>query len=250
MRIFESEYRRSPISRLDPAFRLATAFTFAVLAALLTSWWALLSSAVIVILLVIIARALTTATWRRLGALNGFVVFLIVSMPLSMPGAPLLQAGSLQWSLDGLIAALAIGAKANLIILTTSALLCNMEPSDLVHALYRLRTPSKLAFAFYFCVRYLEIAHVQYHKLRNAMKLRAYRANFSRKSLRSMGYMIGALFVLSIDRADRILEAMKCRGFDGKLYSLSTNRPGIRDVCFVCLAILCASIVVAVEAIS
>jgi cobalt/nickel transport system permease protein len=132
-------------------------------------------------------------------------------------------------------------------MLLCGALLANLEPAALAHALRRLGLPAKLAHALFFCVRYLETLHVEYHRLRNAMKLRAFRARLDRHSLRSLGHLVGMLFVRSVDRSDRILEAMKCRGFDGRFTSLDAFAAGRRDAAFALAAVLAAGAIAWVE---
>jgi cobalt/nickel transport system permease protein len=232
MWIFAPEDRSTVISGVDPRVRVVSAVAFSLLVVMFERWAALCASLSAVLLALGAARAFDRATLRRLGAVNLFVLFLLVFTPLSMPGTPLFRLGGLKWSADGILFGLRIGVKANTVMLLCSALLASMEPADLAHALYRLRLPAKLAHALFFCVRYLEVLHVEYHRLRNAMRLRAFRPRWTRHALRSLGYFVGMLFVRSVDRSDRILEAMKCRGFDGRLYSLAEFTPAPRDAVF------------------
>jgi cobalt/nickel transport system permease protein len=39
-------------------------------------------------------------------------------------------------------------------------------------------------------------------------------------SYRAIGYLVGMLLVRSFDRSERVLAAMKCRGFRGRYYML------------------------------
>jgi len=247
MRILDTEDRATPIARLDPRARALSTFAFALLIVLLETWAAL--SAVFLVTLIILwaARAANRATVRRLGELNLFALFLLAFMPFSMPGTPLFHLGAFAWSREGILLALRIALKANTVMLLCSALLGTLEPADLARALHRLGLPAKLAHALFFCVRYLEVLHVEYHRLRNAMKLRAFRPRCSRHALRSLGYLVGMLFVRSIDRSDRVLEAMKCRGFDGHLYSLAESSLRRHDAAFGISAVATATVIAFVE---
>lgn len=238
MQLFDPEQPTSPVARLDPRSRIVAAFVLALFIVLLDRWAALGVMAALALLFAAVARALHATTLRRLASLNLFVLFLLVFTPLSMPGATGWQLGGWTWSSDGFLFATRIGLQANAIMLVCSALLSSMEPADLAHALHRLRLPGKLVHTLFFCVRYLEVLHVEYHRLRNAMTLRAFRPRCTRHALRSLGYLVGMLFIRSCDRSDRILEAMKCRGFDRQLYSLSAFTPGPRDVVFAVLVVL------------
>ncbi|MEM9634943.1 MAG: cobalt ECF transporter T component CbiQ, partial [Pseudomonadota bacterium] len=54
------------------------------------------------------------------------------------------------------------------------------------------------------------------------------------------GYLVGMMLVRSIDRSERILSAMKCRGFTGTIPLLDTMRFSRRDVHFASCAVLLA----------
>ncbi len=247
MRIFQETDGTSPISRLDPRVRLSSAFALALLTVVLRRWSALALAAAAALLLLALARGFNRATLRRHVELNLFSLFLLVFTPLSVPGAPWLSVGSLTWSREGVGFALRIAAKANIAMLFCGALISTMEPMTLARALWRLGVPEKLAHVMFFCIRYLEVAHVEYHRLRNAMRARGFRARCNLHSLRSLGYLLGVLFTRSIDRSERILEAMRCRGFDGRLHSLSEFRAHPRDAIFAAGVTLAGAAVAVLE---
>jgi cobalt/nickel transport system permease protein len=58
----------------------------------------------------------------------------------------------------------------------------------------------------------------EYRRLRNAMKARGFRPRNSRHTYTSFGYLIGMRLVRALERSERILAAMKCRGFSGRLF--------------------------------
>ena len=47
-------------------------------------------------------------------------------------------------------------------------------------------------------IRYTEVVHVEYHRLRAAMRMRAFRARFDRRTFRAFGYLVGMLLVRSM----------------------------------------------------
>lgn len=247
MQLFDPEHVASPVARLDPRSRIVAAFALALFIVLLDRWAALGAMAAMALLFAAVARALHATTLRRLASLNLFVLFLLVFTPFSMPGEAAWRLGPWTWSIDGLLFAARIGLQANAVMLVCSALLSSMEPADLAHALHRLRLPGKLVHTLFFCVRYLEVLHVEYHRLRNAMTLRAFHPRCTGHALRSLGYLVGMLFIRSCDRSDRILEAMKCRGFDRQMYSLSAFSLGPRDAVFAVLVLFAAGAAACLE---
>jgi cobalt/nickel transport system permease protein len=60
----------------------------------------------------------------------------------------------------------------------------------------------------------------EYLRLRGAMKVRGFRPGTNWHTYRSFGYLVGMMLVRAIERSERILGAMKCRGFSGRIYLL------------------------------
>ena len=168
---------------------------------------------------------------KRLLPLNVLMVFLVVLLPLTTPGTSAWQFGPLRFSSEGLRLGLMIAIKGNAVLMTFLALLGTMDPVALGHALGHLHVPAKLTHLLLFTVRYLDVLHREYLRLRAAMKVRAFRPRMDRHTYRSLGYLVGMLLVRSFDRAERIAAAMKCRGFQGHFYMLDhfvfTGRDGV-----------------------
>jgi cobalt/nickel transport system permease protein len=229
--------RQSIIHCLDPRVRIAVAVVFAVLVVLFQRFAVLGIGLAISFLLLFAARAVTPVNIRRIAGLNVFLFFLAVLLPLSTPGHPFAQAGPLIWSEEGLLKAGLIALKANTVLAAFMALVGTMEHTHLGFALHSLGMPEKLTHILLFKVRYLGVIQREYHKLVDAMKLRAFRPRFDRHTFRAYGYLIGMLLVRSLDRAERIVAAMKCRGFRGKFHVMSRFRIELPDVVFVALCL-------------
>lgn len=232
MIIYEGKQSGALISRRDPRLRVVATFGLALVVVSLNDWLPLCLAVSGALLALGFAGGYKAKTCRRLGELNLFVLFIFVFTPLSMRGRELFGVFELSWSVEGVAFAGRVALKANAAMLFCGALLGGLEPATLAHALRRLGLPEKLAQILFFCIRYLEVCHHEYHRLRNAMKLRGFEARFNRHSLRSLGHFLGMLLVRSIDRSDRILEAMKCRGYNGRLFSFSNFKFSAGDVVF------------------
>jgi cobalt/nickel transport system permease protein len=68
--------------------------------------------------------------------------------------------------------------------------------------------------------------------MRIAVRTRGYRNRPSRHSYRTIGNVAGTLLVRSAERAERVSQAMRCRGFDGQFRSLTEFRTTLPDVLF------------------
>ena len=157
---------------------------------------------------------------KRLLPLNVLMMLLLVLLPLTTDGVSAWRFGPFSFSAEGLRLGAIIAMKGNAVLMTFIALLGTMDPIALGHALGHLRVPHKLTHLLLFTVRYLDVLHREYLRLRAAMKVRAFRPRMDRHTYRSLGYLVGMLLVRSFDRADRIAAAMKCRGFHGHFYML------------------------------
>jgi cobalt/nickel transport system permease protein len=217
------------LSRRDPRLRLAAALLFALVTVSLQTFPALLAA----LALAVTAAAAGGPDWRpvlrRLLPLEGLMLALLLLLPFTVEGTPWFSFGPLQASQEGFQLALRILLRANAVLVMLLALLGTLEPTTLGHALGRLGVPEKLVHLFLLTVRYVELIHDEYRRLRNAMRARAFVPRGNLHGWRSLGWLIGMLLVRSLERARRVLAAMKCRGFHGRLYLLADYRWGRGD---------------------
>ncbi|MEW6113644.1 MAG: cobalt ECF transporter T component CbiQ [Thermodesulfobacteriota bacterium] len=210
----------SIIHRLDPRAKIIAAAAFSTAVALNTSLAVTGAALTIPVLLVLAARMNLRAVLRRLLIVNSFVFLLWVFLPFTYPGHVLWSAGPMHIHKEGLLFAALITLKSNVIVLTLMALLGTSPVFHLVHALSHMGVPEKLVHIFFFCFRYVHVIHQEYHRLIDAMKIRAFRPRTNLHTYRAYAYLVGMLLVRSFDRSLRIMEAMRCRGFNGKFYIL------------------------------
>ncbi|MQX35840.1 cobalt ECF transporter T component CbiQ [Roseospira navarrensis] len=220
------------IQALDPRTRILAAAGFALVAVALTSLWLMLIALVMAGLAMGAARLPAGPTLRRMAMMDGFIVVLLVMLPFTVPGPAAFTVLGWPASWAGLEQAAAIALKANAVALALLSLVGSMDPTTLGHALARLRVPERLVHLLLFTVRYIAVIEAEYHRLRRAMRARGFRPRTNGHTLRSLGYLIGMLLVRALERSERILQAMKCRGFTGRLPLLDTLRFSARDGVF------------------
>lgn len=212
------EHQPGLIDRFDPRARLVavTLFSLATVFShnLIIPALALLLS----ILAAVFANLDFQRTWRRVLAMDLFIVFMLIMLPFTTPGDAMFHVLGFPASEQGLLKAIEIGLKTNAIVLMLLALLGTIEATTLGHALARLRVPEKLVHLILFTVRYLGVIGREYKRMRKAMKARAFVPRSDWHTWRSIGYLVGMLLIRSLERSERIYAAMKCRGFNGRLY--------------------------------
>lgn len=208
------------LQRSDARLRVLVALSFALLTVSLSSLPALVAALVSALAVAATAGFTPRDLLRRLLALEGLMLGLLVLLPFSVPGETLWQLGPLTASREGLVMAIGIALKANAVVVTLTTWIGTLEPVALGHALARLGIPAKLVHLFLFTVRYLGLLHDEYRRTAQALQVRAFVPRADRHTWRTLGWLVGMLLVRSLERARRVRAAMLCRGFHGRLQPL------------------------------
>lgn len=222
----------SIVHRLDPRPRIVVALAVTVLLAVSRRWEVLGIGLGLSLAGWVVARLPVVPVLKRLGGVNVFLLVLALVLPFSGGDRALFSVGPLNYSREGALQVGRIALKCNAIVLMLTVLLSTMEVVELGHALSHLRVPRKLAHLFLFTIRYIDLVHHEYSRLRRAMRVRCFRPGINRHTYRSIGHLLGMLLVRSFDRSERVMAAMKCRGFRGEFFVLSHFSFGRRDAVF------------------
>jgi len=227
-----AERSRSPIGLLDPRVRIAAALVFGIVVVALNTLPAMAAALALSLTLLALSRLPAGPTLRRVAMMDGFILFMLALLPFTVPGDPIFTLWGYPASWQGLARAGEIGLTANAVVLALMTLVGTMEPVTLGHALHRLRTPETLVHLMMFTIRYVEVLREEYLRLRAAMKVRGFRPGTNWHSYRSFGYLVGMMMVRAIERSERLLGAMKCRGFSGRILLLQEFRTTRADAVF------------------
>jgi cobalt/nickel transport system permease protein len=109
------------------------------------------------------------------------------------------------------------------------------EFPDLIHALRHLKIPGVLVAIISFMYRYLFVLLEEVRRLITARTARSARGQNGppgislRNNLRISGSMVGQLFLRSVERSERIYQAMLSRGYRGHLLTLNPHHLETRD---------------------
>lgn len=199
--------------RLSPASKIVavTAFVFIVV---LTprEWIVTFIGYAIVLGIVLLAVGVRPARMARSLVLEvPFVAFALL-LPLVGPD----PSGFAGLSIAGMWAAWNILIKASLGVLAATLLAATTLPVDMVAGLQALRLPTPLVAIFTFFIRYVDVVSHQYRRMRVAQEARGFRAT-SPRSWPVLATGLGALFVRSFERGERVHLALVSRGYDGRL---------------------------------
>ena len=221
--MFDAEYinTKSLLYRFDPRLKIVVLFLFSVALAVFKSFPVLFSALFISLVVLLFAVVPFSQVLRRLVPVNAMVVFLWFFLPFTTPGDVVWSAGFLTMTTEGLLLASTLSVKANAMMILFIAFVVSTPVNTAGHAMGRLGMPDKLVHLFFFTYRYIFVIYDEYMRLKNAMLIRGFVPSTTLHTYRSYAYLVGMLLVKSADRAKRVYNAMLCRGFNGKFYSLT-----------------------------
>ena len=232
----ETSHNDSILMHLDPRLKIVVVFFFSIIVAILNRIPVLLCAWILGILMVVIAKVPLKELIKRLTPVNLLIGFLWLFLPFTFPGKPIIYLGTLPVTHEGVLYATKITIKSNAIMLMMIGLVATTSIFTLGHAMHELRVPKKIVHLFFFTYRYIHVMQREYNRLINSIKIRGFKAKTNLHTYRTLAYMIGMILVRSFDRAQRVHNAMLCRGFKGSLYSLKTFSIKKRDIVSLILA--------------
>ena len=227
----------SPIHRLDPRTKLITTLSFILMVVLtpVSRWQAFVLYFVLVATLIIMSRVPLLYVLKRSLVIIPFVVLIAIFIPFFKEGE---VAGSYNiwvWELtvthSGIQVFLNILAKAWLSILSLILLTATTRFSHLLRGMEQLRLPRVMVMILSFMYRYIFVLVDEVMRMRQARDSRNLGGGRLRQ-IRTVGNMIGTLFIRSYERGERVYAAMMARGFDGQTRTLENPGLGQRDLWF------------------
>ena len=210
------------LHRIDPRLRIIAAIFFSCAIAVFHTFIALMAACMAALTLLLLSGLDLREIGRRLAVVLGFLLLLWCLMPLTYEGDVVGKLGPFRIYRPGILLSAQISLKSLAIIAVFTALVATIPVNTLGQSLARLRFPAKLVYLLLMCYRYIFVIEQEYRRLVAAMKIRGFRPRTNLHTYRSYAYLVGMLFVRAAARADRVYQAMRCRGFNGRFHSLAT----------------------------
>jgi cobalt/nickel transport system permease protein len=181
-------------------------------------------------MLATIARLPWRWYWSRLAAVGLFLALFAVPLPFLVQGGTEWAIGPVRVSAGGVAAAVTLVAKL-LAVLTLGLVALASRPLDVtLKAAHALHVPGLLVQLALLAYRYTFVLTGELRRLRIALRVRGFRNRPTRHAYRTLGHVAGTLLVRGHERAERVGQAMRCRGFDGRFRSLAEFRTRPPDV--------------------
>lgn len=224
--------RDGPIDRLHPRTRLLATLAAVIFVTTLHDLAVLCAALAGAALLFWISGL----PWRRLRYrllhIEGFLLVLLALLPFTVPGRQLFSLGPIAATNEGVIRALTVAIKVNICTLTIFALIGSLDPVRIGQAAESLGAPARLVSLFLFTVRYVAVFRAETARLSEAMRARAFRPRSNLHTWRTFGNLAGMMMVRSLERAQRVDEAMRCRGFKGRMHAPPLGAAKRQDFAF------------------
>lgn len=208
------------IHKLNPKTRIVGVLILSFAAALCDNFFVLVLYFIISTVLIIMARLNIKDVIERLKPVLLFLLMIWILLPITFDGQILYQFSWLKISGTGIILCCKITIKSITMLLFFTSLVATMSIASLGNGLHKLYVPDKLIFLLLMSYRYIAVIEDEYKKLLRAAKFRGFRPKTNLHSYKTFAYLAGMLFVRASLRALRVHQAMLCRGFDQKFYSL------------------------------
>jgi cobalt/nickel transport system permease protein len=208
----------SPVHRAPAHLKLLALLGFMLLVvATPRDWYAVFALEALLLLgVVAVSRVPVTYLAPRMVIEVPFAVFALL-MPFIALG-PRTEVLGLTVSEPGLHAGVALLVKGTLGVLASLTLAATTEPQDVLRGLQRLRMPDLIVQIMGFMIRYLDVVTAELGRMMVAMRSRGCDPG-SPRHWPTLARAMGALFIRSYERGERVHLAMLSRGYDGRLPS-------------------------------
>jgi cobalt/nickel transport system permease protein len=230
----------SVIHRLDPRTKLLATLAFICLVVLLPSAsWMTYGLYFLTITVIILLSGVPVAyVFRRSLVIVPFVLMVALFIPFFKEGTVAFSFNILTWHIavtqEGLETLAGVMAKAWISILALILLTSTTSFSNILKALEHLKMPGVLVMIMSFMYRYLFLLTDEVMRMKQARDSRNFGNGGKRLwQIKTVGDMIGTLFIRSYERGERVYASMVARGFDGHSRTLDRLYFSRRDAVFV-----------------
>jgi cobalt/nickel transport system permease protein len=218
-------YGSSFIHRLEPKIRILASIVLSFAAALCDNLYVMAIYFVISMILITMAGLNGMDVVKRLKPLFWFLLMIWIILPLTFEGDIWYRFYGLNITGPGIILCCKITIKSITILLLFTALVATMTIASLGNGLHKIHVPDKMVFLILMSYRYISVIEEEYKRLLRAAKFRGFNPGTNLHSYKTFAYLAGMLFVRASLRAQRVHQAMLCRGFNQKFHTLDDYPP-------------------------
>jgi len=213
----------SPVHAWDARWKLAAAALFAAVLVSLQTLAAAALGAGLALGWLLAARLPARLVLGRLAAAQFILLPCLVVLPFSA-GGETLRAGPWELSREGLRLAGVLYLRALALVTLGLAVVYSTPMVVLLRALQAFRLPRVLVEIALLTYRYLFTLWWELTRMRWAVAARGFAGRGGLRDYRTLAQVLGVTLVRSVERTERIQQALHCRGFQGRLRTLQQFR--------------------------
>ncbi len=226
--------KKSFFHHWDVRLKIASLFSYCLLISMISEAIMALFALLISLGAVLLAKTPFSRLLRRMTAMTGFLSMFILILPFSAvqkPGDQLIfiDPFTLAFNLRGLQLALTIVFKAAAIAMMMEPLFNTAPLPATVQGMQRLGVPAVICQMALMAHRYIFVFLHEAKRMNTGMRLRGFRKRTDMETLRVLGNFVGMLLIRSVDRTERVYQAMLARGYDGTFPTHDTFQATGRD---------------------
>ncbi len=200
----------SPLTRMDPRWKLAALLPAALMLALVQA----VPAAALALVLMLVLAECGRLPWgwlsRRLAWMAFLLLLFVVWLPfLPDPRSETMPFLGLRFSVRGLERVGVVLLKTLAVVTAMLIVLATAPLYDTLKAAQALRVPGLLVHILLLTMRYVFLLGEEFTRLRTALRVRAYKNRADLHSWRTVGHVAGTLLVRGSERAERVGHAMR-----------------------------------------
>jgi cobalt/nickel transport system permease protein len=220
--------RDSRVHRLSPEVKIVAVLLFTIVVVITPreEFTAFAGYTLLIALVAVLARVPAGWLLKRSTIELPFVLLAVV-LPFAGHGERVDWLG-MSLSIDGLHGAWNIFAKGTLGVLASLLLAATTTMRDLILGLDRLRCPTVITQIMTFMLRYVDVLIDDARRMRIARLSRGYDPRFLWQ-IKAFAVGVGALFLRSYERGERVYLAMLSRGYAGRMPTITEAKAPARE---------------------
>lgn len=158
-----------------------------------------------------------------------FILSFFVILAFTVPGEEIARFYFLSITAEGLYTGSLITLRAFSAVILIFPMIGTMRFDTTIKALNKLKFPNSLVQMLMFTYRYIFVFVDEFQRIWTAMESRGFKLRTTFYALGAIGKAMGMLFVRSYERAERVYNAMRSRGYTGNPKTLVEFKIQLRD---------------------
>jgi len=225
----------SPVHSLDPRAKIVALFSFLfiVIFTPITQAQKFVLYGALILSLILISRVPAKFVLKRSLAIIPFVGLVAIGLPFLGGSGGSYNFGVFSVTQSAFLIFLNVLVKSWLCVLAMIVLTSTTSFSKLLNGFQRLKMPRVYIMILSFMYRFIFVFDDELMRMSRARDARTSFSSSWIQSVKAVGGIIGALFVRSYERGERVYAAMRSRGFNGEIKLISELKMDRFDVLFI-----------------